>query len=32
MYDRETVDVVATDIVEWQSAAQQLPLPDCGPS
>ena len=28
MYDRETVIGVATDIVAWQAAAQQLPLPE----
>ena len=26
MYDREAAESVATDIVLWQSAAQQLPL------
>jgi hypothetical protein len=28
MYDHETVVTVATEIIAWQAAAQQLPLPD----
>ena len=28
MYDHETVVNTATQIVAWQAAAQQLPLPD----
>ena len=28
MYDHETVTGVATEIIAWQAAAQQLPLPD----
>jgi hypothetical protein len=28
MPDRETVRSVATEIIVWQSAAQQLPLPE----
>ena len=28
MYDRETVLGVATDIIDWQNTAQQLPLPE----
>jgi hypothetical protein len=28
MYERETVIGVAADIIVWQSAAQQLPLPE----
>ena len=28
MYDRETVLGVAADIIDWQGAAQQLPLAD----
>ena len=28
MYDHETVTGVAAEIIAWQAAAQQLPLPD----
>ena len=28
MYDHETVVSVATEIIAWQAAAQQLPRPD----
>ena len=28
MYDHETVVSTATQIIAWQAAAQQLPLPD----
>ena len=28
MYDHETVACVAAEIIAWQAAAQQLPLPD----
>jgi hypothetical protein len=28
MYDHETIVSVATEIIAWQAAAQQLPLPD----
>ena len=28
MYDREAFETVATEIAQWESAAQQLPLPE----
>jgi hypothetical protein len=28
VYDHETVVTIATEIIAWQAAAQQLPLPD----
>jgi hypothetical protein len=28
VHDRETVVIVADEIIAWQAAAQQLPLPD----
>jgi hypothetical protein len=28
MYDREAVTSVATEIIVWESAAQQVPLPE----
>ena len=31
MYDHDTVVNTATQIVAWQAAAQQLPLPDLRP-
>ena len=28
MYDREAFETVASEIAEWEIAAQQLPLPE----